>query len=245
MKIDGKAHGRGEIIENTFQVNDMLRDGTDDDEGVIGILKDRARKVVNQRMEEQPLTRGQEKQLLENVSHNVEKEGRKGVSLAKTSAALNPAPRDAIEKNSSLAGVVEHLNPGSPKIGKTFGQKDPVESLPADGVEGFAKVKLENGGRGGAPMARLNDVSSIDKIFSNRAASNETSLVRVNEERNEGAKSKGETFGMDLKATVLKRDGAKIVRSIGANLLGEKDDVGFVDRPKIRGKRVKIMESRG
>jgi hypothetical protein len=85
----------------------------------------------------------------------------------------------------------------------------------------FAKVKLENGGRGGAPMARLNDVSSIDKIFSDRAASNETSLVRVNEERNEAAKSKGETFGMDLEATVLKRDGAEIVRSIGANLLGE------------------------
>jgi hypothetical protein len=32
-------------------------------------------------------------------------------------------------------------------------------------------------------------------------------LVRVDEERNEGAKSKGEAFGMDLEATVLKQDG--------------------------------------
>jgi hypothetical protein len=65
-------------------------------------------------------------------------------------------------------------------------------------------------------------------------------LVRVDKERDEGAKSKGEAFGVNLEATVLERYGAEVVWSISANFFGEKDDMGFVDGAEIGGKRVEI-----
>jgi hypothetical protein len=53
----------------------MVRDSADDDQGIINVLKDRARKVIDQRVEEEPIPRGLEKELLEDVGNNVEKEG--------------------------------------------------------------------------------------------------------------------------------------------------------------------------
>jgi hypothetical protein len=218
----------------------MLRDSTNDDEGVVSVLKNGAGKVVDKRVEKQPLTGGQEEKLLENVSDNVKKEGGEGVPLAEPPLALNPPAWDAIKKDSGLAGVVEHFNPSSPEIREALSKKDPVEGLPTNGVKSFLKVKFENSGRGRAPVARLDNVSGVDKVFCKATTRNKTSLVRVDKEGDEGAKSKGEAFGVNLEATVLERDGAEVVRSIGANFFGEKDDMGFVNGAEIGGKRVEI-----
>jgi hypothetical protein len=76
--VYGKASGFQEFVQNTYQVSDMLRDGANNDDGVIIILKKWAGEVIDMRVEKPPLVRGQ-KELLKNVSHNVEKEGGKGV----------------------------------------------------------------------------------------------------------------------------------------------------------------------
>jgi hypothetical protein len=78
-------------------------------------------------------------------------------------------------------------------------------------------------------MTALNNVSSIDKVFGDRAPGYETSLVRVDKERYQNHKSKGETLGMDFETIVLEGDRAKRVRAIGALFLWEEDNVGFID----------------
>jgi hypothetical protein len=47
---------------------------------------------------------------------------------------------------------------------------------------------------------------------------------------------------VNFKTIVLKRDGAKIVRTVCADFLGEKDNVGFVDRAEVSVKRVKGLK---
>jgi hypothetical protein len=67
-------------------------------------------------------------------------------------------------------------------------------------------------------MAGLNNVNSIDKVFCNRAPRDEAGLVRVHKAGNELSETKGETFRMDLEATVLEGDGAEILRYIKIKL---------------------------
>jgi hypothetical protein len=48
VEVDGKPSSSREIVQDTLQISHMLRNSADDDEGVIGVLEDRARKVVDQ-----------------------------------------------------------------------------------------------------------------------------------------------------------------------------------------------------
>jgi hypothetical protein len=59
----------------------VLRDVSNDDECVLGILKNSAAEVVNKRVEEKAITRSLEKNLLEHIRHNVEEKGGEGVTL--------------------------------------------------------------------------------------------------------------------------------------------------------------------
>jgi hypothetical protein len=81
----------------------MLRDSANDNNGVIGILENRARKIVDKRVKKQTLPRGHKKELLENIGNNIKKKGGERVALPEPSTALDPPARDAIKKNSSLA----------------------------------------------------------------------------------------------------------------------------------------------
>jgi hypothetical protein len=67
-------------------------------------------------------------------------------------------------------------------------------------------------------MAALDDVSSVDKVFSNGAPRDEPSLVWVDKKRNQNSKTKGETLGMNFETTVLEGDRTKGVRAVGARL---------------------------
>jgi hypothetical protein len=48
MEVDDEASGRREIVKHLFQVDDVLGNGADDDEGVVSVLEDRAGEVVNE-----------------------------------------------------------------------------------------------------------------------------------------------------------------------------------------------------
>jgi hypothetical protein len=86
--------------------------------------------------------------------------------LPQPPATLNPTAGDIVKEDSSLTRLIKHFDPRSPEIGEAFGEEDAVKSLPADGVKSFPKVKLEDSSRGGAPMAGLDNIGRIDKVFS-------------------------------------------------------------------------------
>jgi hypothetical protein len=75
VEVDGEAGCSREIVESRFKIGDMVRDSADDDQGIVSVLKDRARKIIDKRVEEEPITRGMEEELLEDVGNNIEKEG--------------------------------------------------------------------------------------------------------------------------------------------------------------------------
>jgi hypothetical protein len=235
VEVDDQARSGGKGVQNRLEVSHMLRNGSDNNKGVVRVLKHRAEQVVNKGMEEQPLPRGLKEHLLENISNNVEEERGEGVTLSQPLAALDPSSRNAVEKHSGLAGFVEHPNPGAPDFRETFCKKDFVQSIPGDRVEGFTEVQLKDGSRSVALMTGLDDVSSVDKIFSNRASGNKARLVRVNQKRDKLPKAKSKAFGVDFEATVLKRYGTKIVWLVCTFFLWEKDNVRLVNGPEIRG----------
>jgi hypothetical protein len=72
-----------------FEVGDMVRDGSNNDEGVVGVLEDGARKVIDKGVEEKASKGGQAEHLLEDISNNVEKERGERVSLSKTTKTLD------------------------------------------------------------------------------------------------------------------------------------------------------------
>jgi hypothetical protein len=53
----------------------MLRDSANDDKGVVGILENRARKIINKRVKENTLSRGHKKKLLKNVGNDIKEKG--------------------------------------------------------------------------------------------------------------------------------------------------------------------------
>jgi hypothetical protein len=89
-------------------------------------------------------------------------------------------------------------------------------------------------------MASLHNISGIDKVLRNRATRDEPGLIRVNKRGDERPESQGKTFGKEFKAGILERDRTEVVRFISPRFLGEKNDIGFVDRPEVRRERVKV-----
>jgi hypothetical protein len=49
VEIDGEAGSRVEIVKPFFEVGDLPRNGTNDDKGIIHILKNMVGKVVDHR----------------------------------------------------------------------------------------------------------------------------------------------------------------------------------------------------
>jgi hypothetical protein len=225
----------------------MLRDSSDDDEGIISVLENRAREIVNQRVEEKPLTGSFKKHLLEDVNNDVEQEGGQGIALPKATPTLDPPPRNPIKENHRLARVVEALNPSPPELRETFGHHNTVEGVPADRIEGLTKIELENRGRGTPLVTSLDQIGGVDKVFSNGPPGDEPRLVRVDEERDKILKAKGQALRVNLKATILEGDRPKIVRPVCPFLFGKEDDIGLVYGAKVRGEVVepgqRVIES--
>jgi hypothetical protein len=57
VEVDGEPGGRRKVIEDFFEVRNMLKNSANDDESVINVLKDRTEEVVYERVEEEPLPR--------------------------------------------------------------------------------------------------------------------------------------------------------------------------------------------
>jgi hypothetical protein len=114
MEVYSETSGSREVVESLLEVRDVVGNGTDNDESVVGILQDGTRKVVHKRVEQEPFSGGLEEKLLKHISYDIEEERRQRVTLSKPPATLDPFARDTVEKNSSLTRLIEHFYPGSP-----------------------------------------------------------------------------------------------------------------------------------
>jgi hypothetical protein len=140
MKVNGEASGSGEIIKQGLKISHVIRDSPNDNKSVICILEDRTREVINQRVQEKPSPRSMKKQLLEDISNDIEKERRKRITLPKAAPALDPTPQNTVKKHRSLTSGVKHLDPLAPELGEALGQEDSVKSIPTDRIKGLAEV---------------------------------------------------------------------------------------------------------
>jgi hypothetical protein len=91
-------------------------------------------------------------------------------------------------------------------------------------------------------VASLNNVSGIDKIFSDGAARDKPGLVRVDKRGDEVTEAESKTFRVNFEVANLEGDRAEIIRTVGAGLLGKKDNMGLVYRSEIRLKTMEILE---
>jgi hypothetical protein len=244
VEINDETSGGGEVIKDLFEVRNMLGDSPDDDKGVIRVLKGGARKIIDEGVQEKAVAGGLEDHLLQDINDDIEQERGEGVALPEATAALNPSAGDPVEQDRSLTSAVKHFNPISPERGEALGFKNPIKSIPTNGVECLAEVQLEHGGRGIAPVTSLDNVGSVDKVFSYGATGDEPSLVRVDEVGDEIPKAKGKAFGVDLKATVLEGNRAEVIRSIRTLFLRRQHNVRFVDGSEVSFEGVEVLEGR-
>jgi hypothetical protein len=220
----------------------MLRDGPDDNEGVVRVLKHGTGEVVYQRVKEEAVSRGVEDHLLKNINNDIKQERGEWVALPKPTTALDPFARHSIEEHRRLTRLVEHFDPCPPEFREPLGKEDAVQGFLADGIEGFPEVEFKDRSRRRPFVATLDNVSSVDEVLSDGATRDETSLVRVYKVGNKVAESEGKAFGVNFEAAVLERNGSEVFRFVGTFLLGEKDNVCFVYRPQVKGEAVEARE---
>ena len=120
----------------------MLGSSFEDNEGVIGILQDRARKGGGERVFKRPIAGRQKDKTLEGVSNKDEEVGRERVSLSEAMTALDPITWLAVEEDGRLTGKEERNHPLSPEGRKALSIEYKIEGRTADRVKSFAEIEL-------------------------------------------------------------------------------------------------------
>jgi hypothetical protein len=95
------------------------------------------------------------------------------------------------------------------------------------------EIKFENDCRGIPFMAGLDNIGRIDEVLGNGATFNETSLVWVNNKMDKLTETGNKTLGVDLETILLEGDRSEIFKTIGASFFRKKDNIGFIDGPKV------------
>lgn len=131
-------------------------------------------------------------QTLQDVGYDYEEERGERVALSKATFALDPWAGGSIEEYCGFSSEEKRFDPGNPFWGETSNFKNVEKSRPADGIEGFGKIQLDNKCRGLCPGTDMENVCGIEKVFRNSASREETSLVRVNKKWYDRLKSVSE-----------------------------------------------------
>jgi hypothetical protein len=102
VKIDRKAGGAGERVQDPTQPAKLRRIRTQDDEGVICVLDDGAGEVVSERMQQAAITNVLHQKATKKLSDREEEVGAKRIPLTKAVPARDPPPGDAIQQDGYL-----------------------------------------------------------------------------------------------------------------------------------------------
>ena len=190
-----EASGTREGIQDKLEVPDHGGVPFDQDKRVIRIMEDRAAEAVHEGMTDVAVGgRFLEESLQDIGDDNKEVRGNR-VAITKASAALEPAPRHASEKDGRLARSERVGNPGAPPVTETPRAKDEIEAVPGNRVKSLFEVKLQDDSGCMALVTVAEKVSGVYEIFSNVPAMDEPRLVGVNQMWNVRPETVGEHFG--------------------------------------------------
>lgn len=94
MVVNYKTYGRGEVLEDPFQLNDVRKVSTKEDEGVVGKLEHNRWGIVDDRVEKSPIAEGIMDKAPENVGDDYEDRAREGhvVAAPVDTESICPAP---------------------------------------------------------------------------------------------------------------------------------------------------------
>lgn len=105
MIVDRKSSSVFKDPKDMLSLEDSFAGTFEEDQGVVGILENGARCTVNKRVGKVGGKRGMVKEATKDVSHNDKKLRGKRVTLPQAIMTVNPFPRQAIEKDSSLPRI--------------------------------------------------------------------------------------------------------------------------------------------
>ena len=131
-------------MQNTFGMEYSFLGARKEDEGIIGVLKDRARSIGDKRMSKEGGERWVLKKAMKNVSNNDEKIRGQGITLTEVISVVDPTAREAILKDRSFASVKEVKNPITPFVRETSAAKNMSKATPVNTVESFIKIQFED-----------------------------------------------------------------------------------------------------
>jgi hypothetical protein len=178
---------------------------------------------------------GLPKHALQHIRNNDKKVRGKGIPLPKAVTTADPVSRNPIKEDSSMPCPENPLHPEAPPIIEPSSSENCQKTGPVNRVEGLPKVNFENNGRGFPGVADSKQICSIDNIFRDTPAREETGLVCVHQGVDSTLEPCGEDLGDSLHDTVLKGDGTKLGRVVGRFCLGEEHQEGSVYASKVNG----------
>ena len=118
--------------------------------------------------------------------------------------------------------------------------QDEKEGVPTYGS--FLEIKFENHIGRLPSVASAEKVGGIDEVFANTPPRDETGLVSMDQERNEGFDPVGNKFGYHLGRAVLQRYGSETIWSSCRLFFGEKDHVGPVEALNVHSQVGEVIE---
>jgi hypothetical protein len=128
-----------------------------------------------------------------------------------------------------MTGCENEAEPVTPAVVKTPNPQDGKEAVPVDRVKSFSKVKLEDNRGGFFEVAAPDEVGSIDNVFRDSTAREETSLVSIHKRVDGRLEASSKHFGDRLHDAVLERYGPKKRGVVCGIRFREKDKEGPVD----------------
>jgi hypothetical protein len=226
VEVYHEARGEGELVQDRPQARRRAHTRLKDDQGVVGVLQDRARGTVDQRVAEDVVLLDHP---LQQITHQQVQVRREGITLAQPPLKLNPPPRDSIEQYGRQGGVEDDVHSVTLSIGETTGKKDLPQAPPVNGVKGLGEIQLQNNRRNFPLMAALHDLGSKDEILGDASATHETRLILINQGTNLQLKPRRESLADQFHRAVLQGDRPERQGSQNSTRLGQESDVGPVD----------------
>lgn len=114
MVVDGEARGRFKYSKDVLDLMHSIRAASKEDNGVVGVLNDRARSAINEGVAEGRGEGGVVEQVAKNISNNDEEVRRQRIALPEASATIDPSPRDTVEEDRRLPSLKQGVDPGAP-----------------------------------------------------------------------------------------------------------------------------------
>lgn len=154
--------------------------------------------------------------------------------MPKPAPTAEPAPRHPVKEDASFPRVKNGRNPANPFGVEAPGLENSKETVPRDGVKGFAKIQFQ-GNRGNFPFVTASkEVSGVDIVLGDVPAMDEPGLVAIHKRSNVRSDAVCHHFGEELHGTVLKRNRAESIGGACSFFFWQEHKMGTVESIKVQ-----------